>query len=100
MTTWLITGCSTGLGRALAQTVLAHGHNAVVTARNVNAVKDIAADFPGTALALPLDVTDKEQISSDASGPLGRADSYPLLGEQIRRRRFLQTADDCWERWS
>jgi hypothetical protein len=36
----------------------------------------------------------------DASGPLGRADSYPLLGEQIRRRRFLQAADDYWERWS
>ena len=32
MATWLITGCSTGLGRALAQAVLAHGHNAVVTA--------------------------------------------------------------------
>ncbi|MHA7300696.1 SDR family NAD(P)-dependent oxidoreductase [Pseudarthrobacter sp. MDT1-22] len=28
MATWLITGCSTGLGRALAQTVLANGHNA------------------------------------------------------------------------
>lgn len=37
---------------------------------------------------------------SDASGPLGRSDSYPLLGEQIRRRRFLQPADDYWERWS
>ncbi|UKA52384.1 hypothetical protein LFT45_11435 [Arthrobacter sp. FW305-BF8] len=37
---------------------------------------------------------------SDASGPLARADSYPLLGEQIRRRRFLQAADDYWERWS
>ncbi|MFP3460867.1 hypothetical protein R5O87_08480 [Arthrobacter globiformis] len=36
----------------------------------------------------------------DASGPLGRADSYPLLGEQFRRRRFLQAADDYWERWS
>ena len=36
----------------------------------------------------------------DASGPLGRADSYPLLGEQIRRRRFLQATDDYWERWS
>ncbi|MFC9352013.1 hypothetical protein [Arthrobacter sp. NPDC057013] len=36
----------------------------------------------------------------DASGPLGRADSYPLLGEQVRRRRFLQAADDYWERWS
>ena len=64
MATWLITGCSTGLGRALAQAVLAHGHNAVVTARNVTALQDIAAAFPQTALALPLDVTDKAQITS------------------------------------
>jgi NAD(P)-dependent dehydrogenase (short-subunit alcohol dehydrogenase family) len=64
MATWLITGCSTGLGRALAQAVLADGHNAVVTARNVSALQDIAAAFPDTALALPLDVTDREEIHS------------------------------------
>jgi NAD(P)-dependent dehydrogenase (short-subunit alcohol dehydrogenase family) len=64
MATWLITGCSTGLGRALAQAVLTHGHNAVVTARNVSTVQDITDAFPGTALALPLDVTDRAQISS------------------------------------
>lgn len=64
MATWLITGCSSGLGRALAQAVLAHGHNAVVTARNVTALQDIAAAFPETALALPLDVTDRAQITS------------------------------------
>jgi NAD(P)-dependent dehydrogenase (short-subunit alcohol dehydrogenase family) len=64
MATWLITGCSTGLGRALAQAVLAHGHNAVVTARNAATLQEIADDFPDTALALPLDVTDREQISS------------------------------------
>ena len=64
MATWLITGCSTGLGRALAQAVLAHGHNAVVTARNATTLEDIAAAYPDTALALPLDVTDKAQISS------------------------------------
>ncbi|MCU1548758.1 MAG: family NAD(P)-dependent oxidoreductase [Arthrobacter sp.] len=63
MATWLITGCSTGLGRALAQAVLAHGHKAVVTARNVTTVQDIADAFPETALALPLDVTDRAQIS-------------------------------------
>ena len=34
MTTWLITGCSTGLGRAFAQAALDRGHNAVVTARD------------------------------------------------------------------
>jgi NAD(P)-dependent dehydrogenase (short-subunit alcohol dehydrogenase family) len=32
--TWLITGCSTGLGRAFAAEVLGRGQNAVVTARN------------------------------------------------------------------
>ena len=37
MTTWLITGCSSGLGRALANAVLERGHNAVVTARDVDA---------------------------------------------------------------
>jgi NAD(P)-dependent dehydrogenase (short-subunit alcohol dehydrogenase family) len=35
MPTWLITGCSTGLGWALAEAVLDAGHNAVVTAREV-----------------------------------------------------------------
>lgn len=64
MATWLITGCSTGLGRALAQAVLARGHNAVVTARDVSTVQDIADAHPGTALALPLDVTDSAQISA------------------------------------
>jgi NAD(P)-dependent dehydrogenase (short-subunit alcohol dehydrogenase family) len=64
MATWLITGCSTGLGRALAQAVLMHGHNAVVTARNVAQVQDIADAYPGTALALPLDVTDDAQVTA------------------------------------
>jgi NAD(P)-dependent dehydrogenase (short-subunit alcohol dehydrogenase family) len=64
MATWLITGCSTGLGRALAQTVRAHGHKAVVTARNVTTVNDVAAAYPDTALALPLDVTNSAEIAS------------------------------------
>jgi NAD(P)-dependent dehydrogenase (short-subunit alcohol dehydrogenase family) len=61
MTTWLITGCSTGLGRALAAAVLARGDDAVVTARNVATVADLAAADPGHALALALDVTDPAQ---------------------------------------
>ena len=64
MTTWLITGCSTGLGRAFAEAVLDHGHNAVVTARDVSKVRDLAAKYPATALALALDVTNDTQVSA------------------------------------
>lgn len=64
MSTWLITGCSTGLGRALAESVLAHGHNAVVTARDAAHVEDLAKAYPDTALAVALDVTDSSQVGS------------------------------------
>ncbi len=62
MSTWLITGCSTGLGRALAEAVLSRGDNAVVTARDVTAVQDLEAAHPDRALALTLDVTDPTGI--------------------------------------
>ncbi len=42
MPTWLITGCSSGLGRALAEAVTGTGHNAVVTVRDVANVADLA----------------------------------------------------------
>ncbi|QHC71422.1 oxidoreductase [Rathayibacter sp. VKM Ac-2801] len=64
MTTWLITGCSTGLGRALAIAVLARGDRAVVTARDVDSVRDITGAHPETALALALDVTDDGQVAA------------------------------------
>lgn len=64
--TWLITGCSTGLGRALAEAVLARGDQAVVTARDVAAVRDLADAHPERALALPLDVTVPDQVTAAA----------------------------------
>ena len=66
MSTWLISGCSTGLGRCLATSVLERGCNAVITARNVAVIEDIAARYPGTARAVALDVTDQAQISAAA----------------------------------
>lgn len=63
-TTWFITGCSTGFGRALATAVLDRGDNAVITARNVDALGGLAAQHPSSALALPLDVTDHGQIGA------------------------------------
>jgi NAD(P)-dependent dehydrogenase (short-subunit alcohol dehydrogenase family) len=63
MSTWLVTGCSTGLGRALAEAVIATGHNAVVTARDANKVGDLAEGNTDRVLALSLDVTDGAQVT-------------------------------------
>jgi NAD(P)-dependent dehydrogenase (short-subunit alcohol dehydrogenase family) len=67
MSTWLITGCSTGLGRALAEAVIAAGHNAVVTARDVGRVADLAVDNADRVLPFPLDVTDTAQVTDTVS---------------------------------
>lgn len=62
---WLITGCSKGLGRALAEHVLAQGHRCVVTARNAAAISSLCSRYPATqALALELDVTRSAQIAT------------------------------------
>ena len=63
MTTWLITGCSSGIGRGIAKAVLKHGDNAIVTARNISTVADIVEEYPDTAIAVPLDITNKESIA-------------------------------------
>ena len=96
MSTWLITGCSTGLGRAIAEAVLAHGHNAVVTARNAATVEDIAAAHPDTALALPLDVTDRKQITAavqQARTRFGRIDVL-VNNAGYGYRSAVEEADD------
>jgi NAD(P)-dependent dehydrogenase (short-subunit alcohol dehydrogenase family) len=58
---WLITGCSTGLGRALAERVLKHGHRCVATARAPEQILDLVRAYPETSMALALDVTDDKQ---------------------------------------
>ena len=64
MSTWLITGCSTGLGRSLAEAVLERGHQALVTARDPATVADLVAAHPERGLALALDVTDPAQVGA------------------------------------
>ena len=61
---WFITGCSTGFGRELARHTLSLGYPTVVTARNIEQIKDIAVGFEANALLLTLDVTRPEHIAA------------------------------------
>ena len=74
---WFITGCSTGFGRELAKIILGKGWNAVVTARNIEQVKDIVEGYENTSLLLKLDVTDKYNVVSavaEAEARFGKID--------------------------
>ncbi|MFL6582434.1 MAG: oxidoreductase [Burkholderiales bacterium] len=102
---WFITGCSTGLGRELAQAVLNQGHRAAVTARDPASVRDIVANYPDTALALQLDVANYAQIEqavAAAEKKFGRVDvlvnnaGYGYLaaveeGEEAEIRAMFET---------
>ncbi len=59
---WFITGCSTGFGRALATNLLESGYRVAVTARDADKVADLVAINAENALAIALDVTDKQQV--------------------------------------
>lgn len=76
-TTWLITGCSSGLGRALAEKVLARGDNAVVTARDAAHLRTLTDRYPDSSIAVSLDVTDQSQVVQavqQATDRFGRID--------------------------
>ncbi|WP_435205534.1 oxidoreductase [Micromonospora sp. bgisy143] len=55
---WLVTGCSRGLGRALAEAVLADGDQLVATARNPAQLADLTDRYGDQVRAIALDVTD------------------------------------------
>jgi NAD(P)-dependent dehydrogenase (short-subunit alcohol dehydrogenase family) len=53
---WLITGCSSGLGRAIALQALTAGHRVVATARSMETLHEMREAYPTTCLTLRLDV--------------------------------------------
>jgi NAD(P)-dependent dehydrogenase (short-subunit alcohol dehydrogenase family) len=55
---WLITGSSRGLGRELAEAVLAAGHQLVATARKPEQLDDLVERYGDRVRAVALDVTD------------------------------------------
>ncbi|MBI0327243.1 oxidoreductase [Burkholderia plantarii] len=61
---WLITGCSKGLGRALARCALAHGYRVVATARDASSLAALAGEYGETVATIALDVTRPEQVEA------------------------------------
>lgn len=79
MQTWLITGCSSGLGRGFAKAALKSGDQVIVTARRVETLKDLADAYPEQVLALSLDVTKEEDIKNAVEKGLERFGTIDIL---------------------
>jgi NAD(P)-dependent dehydrogenase (short-subunit alcohol dehydrogenase family) len=61
---WLITGASSGFGRALAEAVLAAGDAVVAAARRTEPLAELVARYPDRARAIALDVTDQQRAAA------------------------------------
>ncbi len=100
---WVITGCSTGFGRALTEAVLDRGEIVVATARKPQQLEDLAQPHGDRILILPLDVTQPLEVQAAVNQTIetfGRIDvlvnnaGYGVFGavEEVRdldvRRQF------------
>ena len=98
---WFITGCSSGLGLALASEVLEAGGRVVATAREASSISQLSARFPETCRVMPLDVTDFSRahaVLPQAADAFGRLDvvvnnaGYGLIGafEELAREQIAR----------
>jgi NAD(P)-dependent dehydrogenase (short-subunit alcohol dehydrogenase family) len=78
----VVTGASSGLGRAIARGAGDRGAKVVVTARNEEALQNCAAEIEhagSEALAVPADCTEQRQVErvvAEAVGRFGRIDTF------------------------
>ncbi|MCC5626401.1 oxidoreductase [Nostoc sp. CHAB 5715] len=76
---WFITGCSSGFGRALAETVLERGERVVLTARNLQNVENLATSFANQTLAVQLDVTKPEEVQQAVKQAIAKFGHIDIL---------------------
>ena len=79
MTNWLISGVSSGLGRALAEAALERGDKVAGTLRNEARRAEFEQLAPGRAFGVLLDVTDEGSVREGVQDALGRTGGIDVL---------------------
>src|SRR3981189_2371412 len=101
---WLITGSASGLGRNIAEAVLASGDRLVATARDPGRLEDLVEKYGDQVRTAPLDVADEAaaylavQVALHAFGRLDVAVNNAGFGdfapfEQLSSERFKAVID-------
>ena len=76
---WLVTGASSGFGRAIAEAALAAGDTVVAAARRPDAVADLVESTRDRVTPLQLDVTDPDRIAAAVAEVLDRHGRIDVL---------------------
>ena len=77
--TWLVTGCSSGFGHALADALLMRGERVIVTARNRDALEQLVQPHGDRAIALTLDIRREDQIDAAVKAGLENFGAIDVL---------------------
>ncbi|MEU3510496.1 SDR family oxidoreductase [Streptomyces longwoodensis] len=76
---WLVTGCSSGLGRALAEAAAEAGDLVIATARRPTTLNDLADRYPERVSTPALDVCDAEQCEAAVAHAVERFGGVDVL---------------------
>jgi NAD(P)-dependent dehydrogenase (short-subunit alcohol dehydrogenase family) len=76
---WVITGASSGFGRALAEAAVRGGHHVIGLARSVEALGDLISANPDRVEGVSLDVTDAERVASVVEEIIARHGQIDVL---------------------
>ena len=109
---WLVTGCSKGLGRAIADEALRAGYRVVATARDPSTLAGFRTGAEDRALVLALDVTKPDEVAMVVREAERRFGSLDVLvnnagygyvgaieeGDEDGVRTMFET--DVWGLWS
>jgi NAD(P)-dependent dehydrogenase (short-subunit alcohol dehydrogenase family) len=76
---WLITGCSSGFGRAVADAAIARGDTVVATARDARALDGLEHPDPDRLLRRRLDLLDETSLSATVEEAIARFGRIDVL---------------------
>ena len=98
----VVTGGRTGIGASLARALAEAGARVVIAARDIDGCRATAAEIEaagGSAIAVPLDVTERDQIEAlvrDVSAQLGPIDVLVNNAGVCHHRAALDVPDAEW----
>jgi NAD(P)-dependent dehydrogenase (short-subunit alcohol dehydrogenase family) len=99
----LVTGATSGLGRAMAQALAQAGARVAVTSRHRERAQATAAELGAGALGIELDVRDESSVSAAVDSAYGMLDGLDVLvsnagiGMRTVNPRFMTEPQPFWE---